>query len=805
MHKRARLLIGIGFFLFVVVLVLFYLAYDLATRSFPETEGEIAVEGLSRPVQIFRDSFGVPHVYAESDQDAWFAAGFVQAQDRLWQMELIRRAGLGTLSEVLGPPALKTDKLFRTLGLRRLAEENAQALDDETRAALTAYADGVNASMDQQRGRYAVEFDMLGFEPRPWKIEHSLLLAKLMAWELNTSRWVDITYGFIVERVGEQRARDLYPDWPDNAPVTVPAEFHQKPVAHLGLPLLEADESFRRMLGLSGFGTGSNAWVVSPEKSMTGRAVLANDPHLVLTTPARWYEMRLSAPGFDVMGVSLPGIPFIVIGRNRDIAWGITSAMVDDVDYYVEEVDSVEHPMHYKLNEAWHPIIQTVDTIFVKDDLPVVLTSYRTHRGPIVNRMEPAAQYADHLISMRWVAGEVSHEARAIMNINRASDWAEFRRALRDFSAPSQNFLYADIRGNIGYILSAKIPRRPHDGFASPYPGWTDRYDWTGFIPFDRNPSALNPPQGFIVSANNRIVENDHQYYISNNWEPPWRAERIVELLSRHERLTLEDHQRIQLDLFSPQARTLVPHILLAYRGIEPEREDIKTALNYFRNWNYVMREEDVSTTLFESFLLRIMHNTFADELGPAVSSLYDTLGSKPLVAITGLFEQDSSAWFDDIRTEPVETKNMMIRKSLGEALEGLQLRFGGELKEWRWGDIHQVEFRHVFGQNSLLRGQFNVGPFPVGGSHSTVWKGDFWIRDPFGNHLGPSARMIFDLTDVNNTRTVVPPGQSGHVYHRDYDNQAALWRNGAYKVEPMDRVSLENMETTLLILRPAE
>ncbi len=716
---------------------------------------------------------------------------------------MIRRAGLGRLSEVLGPAALKTDRLFRTLGLRHLAERTARALDEETRTALEAYALGVNACITAQKGTFAVEFDMLGFEPEPWTVEHSLLLSKLMAWELNMSRWLDITYGYVVQSVGEQRARELYPDWPAHAPMIIPREFTSEEVARLGLPLLEADASFRALLGLSDFGSGSNAWVVGPAKSVTGNSVLANDPHLILTAPGRWYEMQLSAPDLDVTGASLPGIPFIVIGRNKHIAWGITSAMWDDTDYYVEEVDSVEFPTRYKLDNAWLPVEQFVDTILVKDGSPVILTTYRTHRGPIVNRMEPAADLSPRLLSMRWVADEVTHEARAVMNINRAGNWKEFRESLRDFTAPAQNFMYADVKGNIGYVAGGRIPRRPVQEFASPYPGWVSNYDWTGTVPFEQNPSLFNPPEGFIVSANNKVTSDDYPHYLSNNWEPDWRATRIVELLSLEGKLTLEDHQRMQLDVVSPQARLLVPHILKAYEGADPQQEDVRTALNYFRNWNFRMREEDVATTIFESFLIRAVHNTFVDELGPSVSRLYDTLAAKPLVAITALLQKDSSVWFDDIRTEHAETKNEIIRMSLEEGILGLKQWLGGELKEWRWGKVHQVEFGHVFGENSLLRSLFNVGPLPVGGSHSTLWKGDFRIRQPFKNHLGPSMRVLFDLADANNTRTVVPPGQSGHIYNRDYDNQVALWRNGAYKRQPMDLDVLERMDHDLLTLWP--
>ncbi|MBI4419164.1 MAG: penicillin acylase family protein, partial [Ignavibacteriales bacterium] len=455
-------------------------------------------------------------------------------------------------------------------------------------------------------------------------------------------------------------------------------------------------------------------------------------------------------------------------------------------------------------NDRWIPIETRIDTILVKDNPPLILTSYHTHRGPIVNRIEPAARPSERLLSMRWVAGEPTLEVRAMLNLNRAQNWKDFRKALKEFAAPAQNFLYADAQGNIGYVTGGRIPKRPMRQLNSPYPGWTDQYDWTGYVPFEENPSAYNPPEGYIATANNKIVDDQYPYYVSNNWEPPWRITRIVELLSREGSRTLEDHQRIQLDLLSPQARTLVPVILKAHEGVETAKGDVRTALNYFRNWDFQMREDNVAASVFEAFLVQAVRNTFADELGPSLSSLYDTLASKPLTAITELLLKDSSVWFDDVRTEEVETKKDVIIRSLLDAIEMLKQTPGGELREWRWGEIHTVEFGHVFGENSLLRGLFNVGPYPVGGSHATVWKGDFRVRKPFVNHLGPSMRLIADLADANNTRIVVPPGQSGHLYHRDYDNQIPLWRNGAYKQQPMDRDVVERMKHHLLILQPA-
>ena len=803
MRPRVKILIGVGSAVVVVVLALLVIGYVLATKSFPQTTGTLTIEGLLEPVTIHRDGFGLPHVFASNDHDAYLAAGFLHAQDRLWQMELIRRAGGGRLAEILGEKALPVDRLFRTLGLLSLARHIVSELDAESRAALEDYAKGVNAYITANRSSLPVEFDMLGIEPDPWLPEHSVLLSKLMAWELNYSRWVDITYGYIVERVGEARARELYPDWPPDAPVIVPKELQGKETSSLGKDLLAADRAFQELTGLGGFGSGSNSWVVSGAKTVTGKPLLANDPHLVLTTPARWYEMHLSTPTMDVSGASLPGIPFIVIGRNRSIAWGVTNAMMDDEDFYVEEVDSAEQPTRYRFNGAWMPIEVHVDTILVKDALPVVLTSYRTHRGPIVNRIEPSAVLSSRLLSMRWTGMDVSKETQAFYLIDRATSWKEFREGLRYFSAPAQNFVFADTAGNIGYYTGGRIPLRKVQRLAPPFPGSTDEYDWKGFVPFEENPHSFNPPAGFLASANNRIADASYPYYISGHWEPSWRIQRIEEVLKLPGKLEPEDLQRLQLDVVSPQAKMIVPEILAAYSDTTAADEDVRTALTYFRNWNYTMRPDDVPTSLFQSFLMRAIHNTFEDELGDAVSLLYDTLASRPLIAITELLKKDSSLWFDDVTTDHPETKIEIVRKSLEEGVRDLRQRYGGELREWNWGTVHQVEFSHVFGENALLRSLFNVGPFPVGGSHSTVWKGDYRIRSAFRNFVGPSTRQIFDLSDPNNTRAVTPPGQSGQLYHKNHADQVPLWLAGAYRKVPMDRGLIERAQYDVLQLLP--
>ena len=802
MKTRTRVLLGSALILVIVLLVGFVLAYRLVTKSFPRTTGTLAVPGLQAAVSIQRDPFGVPHIRAASEHDVFFAAGFVHAQDRLWQMELIRRAGMGRLAEVVGKDALPIDKMFRTLQLTRLAREMAQSLDEDTRGALQAYADGVNAYIAMAHDRLPVEMDILHIEPEPWTIEHSLLVSRLMAWELNYARWIDVLHGLIVQKVGYKRARELFPAWPASAPVIVPGP-GSKAALDAALPLFRSDQRYRDFLGVPAFHAGSNAWAVAGSKTISGKPMLANDPHLALTAPARWYEIHLSAPGFNVYGMSIPGVPFVIIGHNGRVAWGVTNGMLDDADYYVEQVDSLEHPTRYLVDGAWRPMLTTIDTIRVKDGLPVVMTTYRTHRGPIINRFEASAQRSGALVSMRWTGWEVTQDPHAFLLLDRASNWKAFKHAVSYFAAPAQNFVYADVDGNIGYILGGRIPIRPHGPSDLPYPGTTSAYDWKGFAPVEDAPQSFNPPSGMIVTANNKIAGDNYPFYLSDYWEPEWRSTRITELLSSGAPFSPNDFQRFQADLVSLQARELVPVILKAFPDEKAEPADVRTALTYFRNWNNLMRPEDVASTLFESFIVHAIGNTYGDELGPEIMGLYDTLAMPPLRSLNLLMQQDSSAWFDDVRTPGRETKGDIIRKSLREAISDLHSQLGGELKEWRWGTIHQVEFQHLFGGNALLRKIFNVGPFPSGGSDATINNGHFSVDQPFRQTVGPSMRFVIDLSDFEHMLVVLPPGESGHVFHPHYDDQVTLWLNGAYRHVVFDENRVGGPGFEHLELRP--
>lgn len=803
MASRLKVFLGVLGTLALLCLALLFFFYYLITKSFPQTSGSLTVSGISSDVQVYRDEYGVPHVFGDSDNDVYFAVGYLHAQDRLWQMELMRRAGQGRLAEVLGEPALKIDRMFRTLGLWRHAQKTLAVVDEKPRASLQAYADGVNEFLQTHKGKYPIEFDLLNFEPEPWTIEHSLLISRLMAWELNYSRWVDVVLNQLVERLGVVKASEIFPTWPEGAPMIVPAEIKGKTLSLAANQLLGADQEFRRLLGTAGLESGSNAWAISGSKSVTGKPILANDPHLMFSAPGRWYEVHEKGPGLDVAGATIAGVPFVIIGRNRSIAWGVTNAMLDDEDFYAEEVDSVQHPTYYRFDNTWRALETRVDTILVKDGPPVLLTVYQTHRGPVINRMEPSAQFSRQLLSMRWVGHEVTNEPFAFYLINRAGTWKEFLDGVRHFAVPAQNFVYADSEGNIGYHLGGRIPIRKTKTPTLIFPGRTEEYDWKGFVPFEEMPQSFNPPEGFVATANNRIVSESYPHYLSNLWEPAWRIERITEVLKSQPRFSVEEMERLQQDVLSPHARELVPIILRAYQGRQGEPPDVQATLSYFRNWNFEMKANDVATTLFQAYLVRMVKNTFEDEMGPQLLALYDTVATLPLEAVTRLMKKGGSPWFDNIQTPQLETMDDEIRKSLSEALQDLKSRYGGEIKEWRWGAVHQVEFPHVFSSNALLRPILTVGPYPVGGSHSTVNKGDFPLSQPFINHVGPSIRQIFDLSSYSNDRAVMPPGQSGQVFQKHYQDQIMLWNHGGFRKRLTERAEIEQAGYELLLLQP--
>lgn len=798
MRIRAKIFIGIIFTCIALAIIGYVSLKHLITKSFPQYEGELTLSGLHHSVKILRDEFAVPHIFAEDEHDLFFAQGYVHAQERLWQMDIARRAGEGRLSEVLGTSTLKFDRMLRTVGFRHIAEQLEQTISPQSKAILEAYSDGVNAFIHSHKGKFPIEFDMLNYTPEDWQPIHSLMIARLMAWELNISWHTDIVLGELVAKLGIEKASQIFPTYPENAPVIVERKISEKDLNILRY-FSSLDFDRRKMFGTSGMHIGSNAWAVSPQKSESGFAMLANDPHLGLGVPAKWFEVHLSGGNVDVVGMSLPGTPLVILGHNKNIAWGLTNVMADDADFYFEKTDSLK-PEQYFYKGEWKNFEMEYDTIAVKDSARIPLEIRRTIHGPVINSVYPLHEISSPAITMAWTGYEMSDELLGIYKINTAHNWKLFLEGVKEFTVPGQNFVYADAVGNIGFKPGVRLPIRSTQNPTLPQDGSTGEYDWKGFVSFEQLPELFNPPEGFIATANNKTT-NTFPYHISNLWEPPSRIQRIRELLTKTEKLSVDDFKRIQMDYYSHFAKEMIPYLLSAYDSVSVSDTRIKTALTYFRNWNFIEKNTDVPTSIFEVYFQKLIHNIFLDEMGEELFNQYIVLANMPYRITLSLLSTSDSAWFDDVTTPQIETRDDIIRRSFSEAIEELQKQFGGEMKEWQWGKLHTITFKHLFGDVKVLRTIFNVGPFEVGGSGTTVNNGEFRFTRPFAMTLGPSTRHIVDFANLDGSLSVIPTGESGQPLSDHYSDQVQLWLKGEYHQFPIHEKAVEAITKHTMIL----
>ena len=782
MSTKAKVIIGLLSVIVVIgVATFFFLRYQVR-KSFPQTEGSILVAGLEHPVLVARDVYGVPRIEASSEHDLMLSLGYVHAQDRLWQMDMVRRVGEGRLSELFGFETLPFDRMFRIVGIRSIAEQIEKSLTPGSRNRLLWYADGVNAFIASHKGKYPIEFDMLRYDPEPWLPLHSIIVARLMAWELNLSWWTDLTYGAVAERVGLEKALDIFPPFPQDVGPIVPTDAWKK-YAILTGEFLKTAHMFSETWGTAGIIGGSNAWAVSPSKSTSGKVILANDTHLQLQSPSKWYEVQLYAPGYDVCGMSIPGIPGIVAGRNQHIAWGLTNVMADDADFYIERIDTTAGQKYFYGGE-WLPVVIREEEIRIKGDTVVPVTIRLTHHGPIVTDIHTMLKKATYpyVASMRWTGAEISDQVEAFNKIDRAANWEEFTRAVSEFSGPGQNFVYGDADGNIGYWCGVKLPIRGKQSALLPLPGWDPLAEWKGFVPFNELPHLFNPPEGYIATANNKIVDDSYPYHISDLWEPASRIVRLREVLGGQETFSVQDFERLQNDKFSHQAKRMMPYVLAACKDSTFGIPEEPTVMEYLRNWNFTFTKEDIATTIYQEFFVKLLKNIYEDEMGDSLFHDWVLLGNVPIRVTTKLVEGGTSLWFDDIRTDSIETRDEIIRKSLREAIYALRDSISTQMKDWRWGDIHTVTLHHPFGLVKPLDRLFNVGPFPYGGGATTLMSGEYSFNAPFRVTVGSSFRQIFDFAKPDEWRSVLPSGESGQVLHPHYDDQTQLWLNGAYR-----------------------
>ncbi len=756
--------------------------YWALRSSLPNLEGRHAVAGLDSSIEIVRGAFGVPHIFAGTATDAYFGLGFAHAQDRLWQMEVQRRVGAGRLSEVLGTATLDLDKFFRTLGLVRAAAQSLAAVDDATRAVLGAYAAGVNAFLATRKGLLPPEFLILRAPaPEPWSAVDSIVVLKLMTWQLSMNWRDELLRARLADRLAPDRIDELWPPYPADAPATL-----------LDLSTTMLDALWTRTPSGAGPGTGSNNWAVAGARSASGKPLLANDPHLGLSAPGPLYLAHLSAPGFDLVGATLPGLPNIVLGHNGRIAWSLTTTGADTQDLFVERPDPAD-PARYLTPDGPMPFEARREVIAVRGAADVEITVRESRHGPIVSDVIDDAGNGEPL-ALRWTALDADDTSpQGLLKLDAAQDWDAFLDATRDIHAPQQNVVYADVDGNIGFYAPARVPIRKAGDGSVPVPGWTGDHDWIGYIPFDELPHSLNPSRGVIVTANNRIVPDGYPYLIARDWAPPYRARRIEELIAGQPRHTPESFRVIQADVVSLMARDMLPHLASAEPGTAAGRE----IQGLLAGWDGTMAADRPEPLIFWAWYRELTRLVYADELGDLFGGAW---GPRPLF-MRWVLGGGGARWCDDIGTDTVESCAARAATALDSAAADLAAQYGDDPAAWRWGDAHAADHGHPVFRNRALLGALFGYRQGNGGDHYTINAAGFTLGNesaPFTQVHGPAFRAIYDLADLERSLFVPSTGQSGHPLSPHYRDTAERWLAHRPFAIPTSREAIEGPRIVL-------
>jgi len=779
----------------------------LSRRRLPQTAGTLHVSGLTAPVEVIRDRWGVPHIYAESTHDLMVAQGFVHAQDRLWQMDFQRRLVAGRLAEVLGTVAAPVDRWFRTIGMRRVAEREVALIDAGVRADLEAYAAGVSSRID--RGRLPVEFTLLRYRPEPWTVVDTLSWIKMMSWDLSVNWETELLRARLIARLGPERAAELEPEYFACWPRVVPPGVEYSAI---GSAALRRAETARPLAGPSAReGLGSNNWALAGSRTTTGAPILANDMHLQMGLPCIWYENHLVGGDLDVTGVTFPGIPGVVSGHNGHVAWGFTNGFPDVQDLYVERLRRTDDGhVQYEYRGEWLDAQVVREEIRVKGGDATTEQVVITRHGPIVNGLAPDLA-GEQPLALRWTSLEPDRMIEGLHAMSRARNCLEFREALRHWTAPVQNTVYADTEGNIAYSFPGKVPIRARGDGRVPVHGWTGEYEWIGYIPFKELPHLYNPPQGYIATANNRVVDDGYPHHIGLEHCTGARAQRIVELIEARNNIDLAYVRRMQFDQVSPTARAVARYL----GQLQADDSDLAAVADLMRNWDGTLAAGSPAAAVHQVFMRRFITRTLSDKLGD-LTLRYAGKGPTPVLAEGSLFGERAWEWLQAALSGPQaamahwfdlghgETRDDCVRLALRETVDFLKAELGPKIGDWSWGKLHTLTYAHTLGSVPLLSRFFNRGPYPVGGDGTTVWATGASQYDLSSEGvIGPPFRFIADMGDLRNSLGLLAPGQSGQPGSPHYDDQVQAWFTGDYHPMLYAREDVEREAEARLRLVP--
>jgi len=819
-----RTILRLLFWAFTVILVAACAAaWWFVYRPLPQLDGSISLPGLQKEVTVDRDNWGVPHIRAASLADAVEAQGYVMAQDRLWQLDLLRRASRGQLSEIVGPLALKSDRQFRTFGFSRAAERDFAAMDQDSRALMEAYARGVNRFIDQHQKSLPLEFSLLNYTPLPWQPTDSLVIAGYMYQTLTDTWERELDRFKVEERVGADRSKDLFaedspmdhfvigdPNVSDDASRASRVKHEEDQHDDDDMPtdtILKASEggagsaptpeSFADITSalwpsMQSYleqtqseirkGLGSNNWVVSGAHTATGKPLLANDTHLELSIPPIWYEIHLTAPNFNAKGFTLPGAPLIVIGHNDRIAWGFTNNGSDVQDLYIETFNPGA-PHEYRVNGAWQEAQVFDEVIHVKGQADNHLQVVVTRHGPVVHRE------GDKAYALRWTALEPGGLGNTYNWLSRAENWQEFLAVMKNVWGPGQNAVYADVDGNIGYVMAARVPIRKKGHGEVPVPGDTDEYEWTGYIPFDQLPRTLNPPNGLIVTANARVVGPKYKPYLTDRWEEPYRTARIYDLLHDKTGLRPVDMLKVETDTYSYPHVFLSDQLSAAAKNAQPKDPRARKLVNDLKDWNGIA---DADSPLV-SFLEMARLATLKLILEPYLRKDTNLYRWRSTVFLQKVLTDRPTNWLPPAYKNYDELLAAVADRAVSMLAEETK---SDRIADWRWKDLDSLDMLHPLGREGFLKRLLSITGKPLSGTAYSV-------RAATKRH-GPSMRFIANLANWDDSIMLIPAGESGQLGSAHYTDQFSYWYEGKLIVTPFTDPAESKSRKHTLTLTPA-
>ncbi|MCX7735772.1 MAG: penicillin acylase family protein [Candidatus Kapabacteria bacterium] len=802
MFKLRRFLILL-LSLAVIFAAFFFFAVKLAYVSLPDDFIEEKVEKIKDTIKVYSNQYGIPHIIAKNESDAFFMMGYQHALDRLWQMELYRRTSQGSLAEILGPDLLDIDRFYRSLQIEKIAKKIWKFMDKDTRMMLQSYSDGVNYFVEENKHKLPLEFNALSFVPRKWEPFHSIMIQRLLAFEQSIAFSMDITMSQIALKLGMKEALELIPKYevlknkdtikssqnPQTKHITYHLLNNNKLNDDLANTLSEISKTIRKkdeFLNKDFNSNGSNTWVTRKIDSINNNLILANDPHLKLGLPSYWYQIHISCPSFNVTGMSIPGMPLVLVGRNDYISWGMTASMVDDCDFFIEKIDSADNDFYY-FNGAKKAFNYIKDTIKINGEEALKYYLRETERSAVISdahiKLEPKEKFWNNCVTFSWTGQFPSNEFKAMYLVNKARNKTEFENALSLWAVPGLIFSYADKQGNLGLKSAVKLPVRNSTNPIFINEGWQTGKSWSSELSNETVPGIYNPLSKYVVAANNKM-NFSYNFHFSDYYALNKRAERISDILNQHKEYYARDAQIMQLDLLSLYAKEFLemtlPYLERNYKFLN---ETEKEALNKLKKWDLILSPISTSSSIYTKLFERVIYNTFSDELRDNLYNDYTSFSSYPAGKFLELMRATDSTlhWFDDKRTKPVENKEQIVMISYSEAIEALKTFYNSDNPNlWQYGENHQLVLKHFLSRNVLLKPTLEVGPFKLGGDFSTINVNHGSISNPKDISLGASMRFITDMEEPY-VYFIIPGGSSGDPVSPNFVNQVQLWINGGY------------------------